>query len=61
MRLKKTAPNIIQMSTQRSAGDKYEFSRRDAIRMKFLEQSARYLGVYVDNSAIKKLDGYSVS
>ena len=28
----------------------------DVIRMKFLEQSARYLGVYVENTPVSLLD-----
>ncbi|MDH5612803.1 MAG: hypothetical protein OEY66_10155 [Gammaproteobacteria bacterium] len=33
----------------------------DVIRMKFLEQSAKYLGVYVENTPISLLDERAIS
>jgi len=35
---------------------KYNIDFNDVVRMKFLEQSAKYLGVYIENTPISLLD-----
>lgn len=61
MKLKKTASNIIEMRLSQNETPMHEVNFDDVIRMKFLEQSARYLGVYVENRPEKMLDKRSVS
>ena len=55
MRIKKTASNVVPMSRVKNGIQNQLVSRRDIIRMKFLEQFARYLGVYVENSPAARL------
>ena len=61
MRIKKTASNAVPMLRVKNGIQKQIVSRRDIIRMKFLEQSARYLGVYVENSPTARLGDKSVN
>ena len=56
MKTKKTATDPILMPAMKEIATKYEVNFDDVIRMKFLEQSAKYLGVYVENGPAQWLD-----
>lgn len=61
MRIKKAPSNVVPMQRAKNEIEKQAVSRRDIIRMKFLEQSAIYLGVYVENRPQKGLSEISVN
>ena len=55
MRIKKAGSNVVPMSCMKNDTKVNNVSKRDIIRMKFLEQSAIYLGVYVENRPKNRL------
>ncbi|MFC1589443.1 hypothetical protein ACFL3P_04130 [Pseudomonadota bacterium] len=61
MKMKKAASNVIEMRQLEKETMKHKVNFDDVIRMKFLEQSARYLGVYVENRPTERLSISSVN
>ncbi|MCK5003004.1 MAG: hypothetical protein KAS57_08260 [Gammaproteobacteria bacterium] len=61
MKMKKAALEVNKMPAIREVATKHEVNFDDVIRMKFLEQSAKYLGVYVENRPAQWLDDSTVS
>ena len=61
MKMKKAASNIIDIRATKKQTTKSNVNIDDVTRMKFLEQSAQYLGVYIENRPAEWLDKHSVS
>lgn len=60
MKMKKAASNVVPMQHAKNEVEKQAISKRDIIRMRFLEQSAIYLGVYIENGLTGRLEDRSV-
>lgn len=61
MKMKSTAIKDIEIHQLEEKVAEFNINFDDVIRMKFLEQSAKYLGVYVENNPGSILDERSVS
>ena len=61
MKMKATAIRTLEIKQFEEKVARHSVDFNDVIRMKFLEQSAKYLGVYVENSPDSLLDERSVN
>ena len=61
MKMKKATSNIIEIRETKKQTTKSNVNLDDITRMKFLEQSAKYLGVYVKNKTGSLQNRYSIS
>jgi len=61
MKMKQTASKAIEMQKLERRAAEHRLNFDDVIRMKFLEQSARYLGVYVENNVDSLMDERSLN
>ena len=61
MKMKATAVKNIEIQQLVEKVAKFKVNFDDVIRMKFLEQSAKYLGAYVENNSNSLLNEHSIS
>lgn len=61
MKIKDAAFKALEIQPLEEPATGYSVNFDDVIRMQFLEQSARYLGVYVENNPDSMLDKRSIN
>ena len=61
MKMKEAAVKAFEMQQLEERTTKYSVNFDAIIRMKFLEQSAKYLGVYVENNPDSLRDDYIIN
>jgi len=61
MKIKATTVKNLEIQLLEEKVAKYSVNFDDVIRMKFLEQSAKYFGVYVENKLESLLDERSIN
>ena len=61
MKMKATAIRTLEIKQFEEKVARHSVDFNDVIRMKFLEQSAKYLGVYIENNQDSLLDERSIN